>query len=551
MSANIESTGTPGVRRVPYAAIGNGFALLGLLALAIAFVPLHDDAWWPAAPQRMRWIWAAVAMTLYAAISGRLLWRSRSRPRRARDAATSGDQVLVAWASQTGFAQQLAERTAATLADAGMDVQLRELAQVDAATLATASHALFVASTTGEGDPPDPALAFVRDVLAAPATLPALQFAVLALGDREYEHFCGFGHRLDQWLRKAGATPLFDLVEVDNGDAGALRYWQHHLGLLAQQPELSDWSPVTYEPWRLRERVELNPGSVGGPVFRLSLAPPAGMQPTWQAGDIAEIGPRNAADAVASLLAALQLPAAAQVRFGDRQLALGDALSRAHLPESAAVAGLEAQALADTLKPLPHREYSIASQPSEGDLQLLVRHMRRPDGRSGLGSGWLCEHASPGATIDLRIRGNPNFHPPALQRPMILIGNGTGIAGLRAHLAARAEAGARRNWLLFGERNRGRDFLCRDDIERWQADGVVERVDLAFSRDDAKRRYVQHVLRDAADTLRTWVDDGAAIYVCGSLQGMAPGVDAVLREVLGDALVEQLLRDGRYRRDVY
>jgi sulfite reductase (NADPH) flavoprotein alpha-component len=488
-------------------------------------------------------------LAFYVVASGWLLWRSR--PRRADDAAASTTQLLVAWASQTGFAQQLAERTAATLADAGMDVQLRELARVDAALLSTTSRALFVVSTTGEGDPPDPALAFVRDVLAAPAALPSLQFAVLALGDREYDHFCGFGHRLDQWLRQAGARPLFDLVEVDNGDAGALRHWQHHLGLLAQAPELPDWSPVAYEPWRLHERIELNPGSAGGPVFHLAFAPPAGTQPAWQAGDTAEIGPRNPRAAVDALLSTLGLAAETEVRFGDSTLALGDALSRAHLPDSAAVAGLEAQALADVLKPLPHREYSIASMPHEGSLQLLIRHMRRPDGRSGLGSGWLCEHAPPGATIDMRIRGNANFHPPAPERPLILIGNGTGIAGLRAHLAARANAGAHRNWLLFGERNRDRDFHYRSDIERWQADGFIERIDLAFSRDDAQRRYVQHALRDATDTLRAWVDDGAAIYVCGSLQGMAPGVDAILREVLGEALMEQMLREGRYRRDVY
>src|SRR5690606_31056042 len=145
-----------------------------------------------------------------------------------------------------------------------MDVRLRELADVDAATLAATPRVLFVVSTTGEGDPPDPALAFVRDVLAKPVALPALEFAVLALGDRGYECFCGFGHSLDQWLRRAGAKPLFDLVEVDNGDAGALHHWQHHLGLLAQVPELPDWSPVEYEPWRLRERIELNPGSAGG-----------------------------------------------------------------------------------------------------------------------------------------------------------------------------------------------------------------------------------------------------------------------------------------------
>src|SRR5690606_29593755 len=494
--------------------------------------------------------WAGFAVTAYVIACGWLLWRSR--PRRDHDDATgNGSQVLVAWASQTGFAQELAERTAATLAGAGVPVRLRELSQVDAAMLADSPRALFVASTTGEGDPPDPALGFVRDVMATPAALPSLQFAVLALGDREYEQFCGFGHRLDQWLRQSGATPLFDLVEVDNGDAGALRHWQHHLGLLAQAPELPDWSPVAYEPWQLRERAELTPGSAGGPVFHLALSPPAGTPPHWKAGDIAEIGPRNAADAVDALLGTLGLAGDAPVTSGKQTIALRDALACAHLPEAAEVAGLDAQALPDRLKPLPHREYSIASMPHEGTLQLLVRHMRRPDGRSGLGSGWLCEHAALGSTIDLRIRANTNFHPPAPERPLLLVGNGTGIAGLRAHLAARVSAGARRNWLLFGERNRDRDFHYRDDIERWQADGFIERLDLAFSRDGDARRYVQHALHDAGDALRKWIDAGAAIYVCGSLQGMAPGVDAVLREMLGDARVEQLLLEGRYRRDVY
>jgi sulfite reductase (NADPH) flavoprotein alpha-component len=543
------STAPRSAWRVPVATLGNGLALLGVLALALAFLPLHDDPWWPAPPQRARWAWAAVTIASYAAFSSWLLWRSR--PRRAPQAATDSARLLVAWASQTGFAQQLAERTAATLIEAGMDVELRELVDVDAARLSATTRALFVVSTTGEGDPPYSTLGFVRDVLATRATLPALRFAVLALGDREYDEFCGFGHRLDQWLRQAGATPLFDLVEVDDGDPGALRHWQHHLGLLAQAPELPDWSPVAYEPWQLHERAELNSGSAGGPVFQLAVAPPNGVQAAWQAGDIAEIGPRNARQAVDALVSTLALAAETQVRFEGRLRTLGDALSRAHLPDPGAVSGLDAQALADVLKPLPHREYSIASIPREGVLQLLVRHMRRPDGRSGLGSGWLCEHAAPGATIDLRIRSNPNFHPPAPERPLVLVGNGTGIAGLRAHLAARAGAGARRNWLLFGERNGDRDFHYRGDIERWQSEGFIERLDLAFSRDDARRRYVQDALRDAAETLRTWVREGAAIHVCGSLLGMAPGVDAALRDVLGDALVEQLLREGRYRRDVY
>ena len=275
------------------------------------------------------------------------------------------------------------------------------------------------------------------------------------------------------------------------------------------------------------------------------------MQPDWQAGDIAEIGPCNPAQAVEALLAQLGLPAAAQVRFEGVDCSLREALARAHLPEPESLQGGDPQALVDSLQALPHREYSIASLPRDGSLQLLVRCMQRPDGRAGLGSGWLCQHARVGDGIALRIRGNPNFHAPAPTRPMILIGNGTGIAGLRAHLRARVDAESRRNWLLFGERNRDRDFFHRAQIERWQADGFIERLDTAFSRDGAHKHYVQDALRNAGDSLRAWVDDGAAIYVCGSLQGMAPGVDAVLREVLGDARVEQMLANGRYRRDVY
>jgi len=432
-----------------------------------------------------------------------------------------------------------------------MRVRLRALGQVDGALLAASGSALFVASTTGEGDPPDPALPFLRDVLDARTPLHGLRYAVLALGDRSYRHYCGFGHRLDQRLRQAGATPLFDLVEVDNGDNGALRHWQHHLGVVAGAPELPDWAPARYDPWRLAERRELNPGSAGAGAWHLALQPDDPGLARWQAGDIAEIGPRNAPAAVDALLAALGLRFdAAVVRDGERH-ALGDLLSRSHLPAPGVVRGSDAQALASRLEPLPHREYSIASLPRDGSLQLLVRRMQRPDGTPGLGSAWLCDHAPHGGAVDLRIRGNTNFHPPPAARPMILVGNGTGIAGLRAHLKARVVAGARRNWLLFGERNADRDFFHRDEIEAWRDSGWIERLDLAFSRDGGACRYVQDAsCRDPA-VLRRWIDDGAVVYVCGSLQGMAPGVDATLRDVLGGPRVDAMLADGSYRRDVY
>ncbi len=535
------------------AALGNGALLLCLLAIAVALLKLQPGAAWTLPSDSVRWWSAAFTVSAYVGISGWGLWRSRPRhaDEERADAQTSASRVLLAYASQTGFAQELAERSAKNLRDAGLSVQLRDLGKLETHALAGYESALFVVSTTGEGDAPDPALAFVRDAMGRPAALPSLRYGVLALGDREYDHFCGFGHALDDWLRGSGAEPLFDLVEVDNGDEGALRHWQHHLSLIAGQPDLPDWTAPAYQSWRLAERRELNPGSVGAAAFHIALVPPQDLVLQWQAGDIAEIGPRNSLAAVAALLDALSLDAATIVDRDGKRERLDEVLGRSHLLAATEAGGLDASTLAARLQPLPHREYSIASLPSDGAIHVLLRRMLRPDGSPGLGSGWLCDYAAPGGEIALRIRSNPNFHAPQPSRPLILIGNGTGAAGLRAHLKARIAAGARRNWLLFGERNADRDFFYGDELRRWRDEGFIERLDLAFSRDGGARAYVQHALAASADALRDWIEAGAAIYVCGSLQGMAPGVDAVLRETLGDSTVEQLRVEGRYRRDVY
>lgn len=418
----------------------------------------------------------------------------------ALNAPAADDALLVAYASQTGYAETLAAQTAESLRAGGLTVRVAELGQLDLARLSGYRRMLFVVSTYGEGDPPDSAAAFASQMQAPPTrALAGAQTAVLALGDSEYAHFCGFGHQLDDWLHAQGATPLFDLVEVDNDDPAALRHWQHHLGLLAGRSDLPDWQAPVYEPWRLAARTLLNPGSQGGPCYLLTLTPPTGQAAHWQAGDIAEIGPR---------------------------LELGGPLQT-------------------------HREYSIASLPQDGAIDLLVRQMRSADGGLGVGSGWLTHVAQVGEQIDLRVRSNRNFHAPDDARPMIMVGNGTGLAGLRALIKARRVAGHRRNWLIFGERNAAHDAFGRDDISVWREDGTLERVDTVYSRDQPQRRYVQHVLREEADSLRQWVAAGAAIYVCGSLQGMATGVDAALEDILGAEPLQALLHAGRYRRDVY
>ncbi|WP_245622647.1 sulfite reductase subunit alpha [Pseudoxanthomonas dokdonensis] len=521
--------------------------LVGLAAISFC---LQRGSWWIATPTMSHWVWAVAALLAYLALSA---WFTRNQRHlaEARNSATTGATITVAYASQTGFALDLAERTAQSLNDAGIDAQLVALERLDHARLGATRRLLLIASTTGEGDPPDHALKFVRQLMPQAADLHGLQYAVLALGDREYANFCAFGHQLDRWLRHAGAQPLFDLVEVDNADEGALRHWQHHLGQLSGVTDLPDWSPVDYQPWRLQRRQLLNPGSVGQPVFQLDLVPADGALPDWNAGDLVEIGPRHPSASVVALLRQATLDPEASVQVDGQARRLLDVMVAAHLPAPSEIRTLDEQALADRVKPLPHREYSLATLPSEGSARLLVRLTRHEDGSSGLGSGWLCQHADIGATIDLRVRRNPNFQPPVDAAPLILIGNGTGIAGLRAHLKHRIRQSSRRNWLLLGERQRDIDFFFSEELLAWQQAGFIERLDTAFSRDQTDRIYVQDRLRAAAGVLRQWVEDGAVILVCGSLHGMAPSVDAVLRATLGDAQVEQLIESGRYRRDVY
>ncbi|MFC4728704.1 sulfite reductase subunit alpha [Coralloluteibacterium thermophilus] len=530
------------------AVLGNGLALGLLLVMALALARLQGEALWRLPDVAARdWLLAGTVLAAYVgAVAVQVGWRRRTRRMRTPAGASDADALPIYVASQTGFADELAWRSAEALAGAGVPARVLPLSAF--APEAAPARALFVVSTTGEGDAPDGALRFVREVLAHARPLPHLRYGLLSLGDSEYAAFCGFGRRLESWLRHNGAQPLFDTVEVDNADPGALRHWLHHLGQLAGT-HLPDWEPPRYARWRLHARRLLNPGSAGAPAFHLALRPDAAPLPAWEAGDIAEVGPRHAPARVAALLAARGWDGDEEIECDGQRQPLAQVLAeREHLP---ALAGEPAPAYVARLPRLPHREYSIASVPGDGALELVVRQQRDAAGALGLGSGWLTAHAAPGEAIALRIRSNRGFHPPDPARPLILVGNGTGIAGLRAHLKARALAGARRNWLLFGERSRAHDRFFGEELAAWEADGLLARLDLAFSRDPPGRVYVQDLLAAAADPLRAWIDDGAAVYVCGSLQGMAPAVDAVLREALGEARVDALVEEGRYRRDVY
>ncbi len=514
-------------------------------------------------PDHERLAWATAVTLGYVGFCAGLYWRRKQQRKVAEKAAQSllkateaSDKkpVLIGYATQTGFAETLAWRTAETLIGGNLPVQVLPLSKVDKTILQSTDYALFIVSTTGEGDAPDSSAGFTRRIMSDDFPLGTLHYGLLALGDRSYTQYCAFGHSLDAWLRHQAAQPMFDMVDVDNGDDGALRHWQYHLARFSGNDETADWSSPPYERWRLNQRSHLNPGSPGDPAFHLSLVP-IGDNAIWQAGDIAEIGPQNAAHEIAFLLDNLKLNGHDIVNCNGEDITLEAFLSNHTLPhdsdELSKLINLSAQQLTETLKPLPHREYSIASISDDGQLDLLIRQMHYPDGRLGIGSGWLTEHAAMGSDIALRIRQNKSFHAPSDDCPLILIGNGTGLAGLRSHIKERAARGKAKIWLIFGERTVAHDFFHQEEIETWQRRGVITRLDLAFSRDQDQRIYVQDRIRDAAADIRSWANDGAAIYVCGSLQGMAEGVHKTLTDILGQEQLETMSESGRYCRDVY
>lgn len=426
----------------------------------------------------------------------------------AQEVSAATEQIWIVYASQTGQAEAIAQQTAQSLRAAHRQIHLCRIEEDWQAKVATACYVLFVVSTYGEGSAPDHAAKFVRAHLrpGAQTALQGLHYGLLALGDKAYPAFCAFGRQLDAWLQASGARPEFELIEVDRLDHAALLSWQRQLSLLgaSEAPAWNAMAQTDYSQWRFVERQCLNPNSPGNPINLVVLQTAEQDMPQWQAGDLVDV----------------LIPG-------------GDGRPRA---------------------------YSIANLPGSGRLELIVRKFIRDDGQIGVVSGWLTETAQTNDLLSIRIRSNPSFHVQQdLSRPLILIGAGTGIAGLRAHLQARAQAIAESGgsaplqsaWLFFGERSGRHDYLCRFEIEAWKKSRVLTNVDMTFSRDYPVAPYVQDSLRVQSKGVREWIERGAQILICGNAKKMALDVDKTLRQMLGSKQVDLLFESGQIRRDVF
>ncbi|GAC56808.1 putative oxidoreductase [Gordonia hirsuta DSM 44140 = NBRC 16056] len=274
------------------------------------------------------------------------------------------------------------------------------------------------------------------------------------------------------------------------------------------------------------------------------------------------------------LATALDNPVAAQLLAGERSAL--DAWSRGR--DVLDLLNLEPdwsptpEALLGELRPLAARTYSISSSPQvhADTLHLTpatVRHPATPewgDGRDrgGAASTYLADRVVPGDVVGIYLTPNKSFRLPEPDTDIIMIGPGTGIAPFRGFLHQRATVGGSgRNWLFHGARHRDQDFLYREEITALHSDGVIDRLDVAFSREQEEKVYVQHLMDGHGEEIYHWLRDGAVLYVCGDADEMANSVEEALVAILAQygphdedsarARVGELRDEGRYLRDVY
>ncbi|WP_407307289.1 PepSY domain-containing protein [Acinetobacter sp.] len=520
-----------------------------------SMLPVHRGSFFGPVYQFMAML-AALSMPLFFVTGWMLYLKRRKQKKLTQEARNSLTAVsidpnakpwLIAYATQTGISEQLAWRTATSLQEAHQPVSVKSVQHLSLDDLKNTEQVLFVASTYGTGEAPDLASSFVKKILSSKVDLSHLHYAVLALGSSDYpDTFCSFGHEIDAWLKQNGAQQLFAPIEVDNANNQQIQAWNSALAKVTKLDLQAMNIEKTFDTWTLTKRDLLNPNSLGAPAFNIELKPT--HEVSWQAGDIAEIQPGNSTERITAFLQKHQIQPKMQV--DSLQVNIEQALWDKDLTmEVEPFANMEH--LLEQLNTLPSREYSIASIPSQQVLRLVVRQKSDAQGKLGLGSGWLTRYAALNSQIALRIRTNESFHLIDDNRPVICIGNGTGLAGLMSLLHARTRQNYTQNWLIFGERQRKHDFFYQSTIEAWQTTGMLQRLDLAFSRDQEEKIYVHHKLREHAHELKVWVDNGAVIYVCGSINGMASDVDQALIDILSEAAVDRLRQEGRYRRDVY
>lgn len=530
--------------------------------------------------------------------------------------------LTILYASESGNAEALAMRAKKGAQKHGLDARVVDFADADFGLLSKAKNILVFAATWGEGDPPSRAVDFYTALMSdAAPRIEGARFAVLALGDTAYAQFCATGKAIDERLEALGGTRVFARVDLDLDYAKQAADWTEkaltelappdstgtatvvHVdfkgGALSaddDEPRFTAENPLTGE---ISTLINLNGSGSTRETWHVEIAADdAGF--SYLPGDAIGVIPENDAQLALDIAETLGLGADGESVRKLRERYDITTLSRSFVESYAKLTGrTDVAALADQkafttfsadrqlvdffqtysekltpeqlfglLRPLPGRLYSVASSPKAhpGEAHLLVGTVRWESHgrkRGGVASTYFADRRRVGDPVRVYVKPNRHFRlPEDGNRPIIMIGAGTGVAPYRAFVEERAELGAAgKSWLVFGERNFTNDFLYQLEWQDHLASGTLSRIDVAFSRDQPEKIYVQHRLWEQRADILKWVDEGAHIYVCGDEKGMARDVDVTLARILaeaargddeaGRAKLKELAKAGRYQRDVY
>lgn len=503
--------------------------------------------------------------------------------------------LLIAYGSQSGNAESLAKKLAKEAAGRGFAARAAGLDSLQPASLAAEKNVLIVTSTWGEGEMPDNAVSF-WDGLNQNGSSPKLdgmRYSVLALGDMNYaDTFCLAGRKLDERLEQLGASRIHPRVDCDVEFDELAKTWSEGVFKSLEssgpspaaapapvaspppvQEESAGYSKKNPFPAPLIGNLELNQQGSSKDTRHIAFSL-KGSGLVYETGDALGVFTQNCPEVVDAIMTAHQLDPEARVPLPDGSEApLKTALQTSYevrnllgvtpekLPSSAAE-------FVGTLRKLQPRLYSIASSPKAhpDEVHLCVGAVRyEKDGlaHKGVCSTFLADRLAIGSTTGVFVHTAKHFRVPAdATKPMIMVGPGTGIAPFRAFLEEREATGAPgKNWLFFGDQKESTDFLYRSQIQGWHKSGFLTRLDLAFSRDQSEKIYVQTRMLENAAELWRWLEEGAHFYVCGDASRMAKDVDAALHTIIQQqggksadeaaAYVADLKKTKRYARDVY
>ncbi|TXX59551.1 assimilatory sulfite reductase (NADPH) flavoprotein subunit [Vibrio cholerae] len=543
-------------------------------------------------------------------------------------ASAASGKLTIIFASQTGNAKGVAQALLKEAQAAGIQAQLFDASDYKGKDLAKETHVIFVASTNGEGEAPDNALALHEFLKSKKAPkLPNLKYGVLGLGDSSYQFFCQTGKDFDQFLENLGAQRLVERLDADVDYQAAATEWRKQV-LSILKDELTGAAAVTsVATFAVSQTAESHyskeqpytaslstsqkiTGRDSGKDVRHIEIDLADSGITYQPGDALGVWYENRPQLVNALLDSVGLSGHEEVQVDGETLSLYSALTHhyeitaanpqlvaqfAELAQSEKLTSLaqdkealreyatrtqvidvlreekvtlSATQLLSLLRRLTPRLYSIASSQSEVGEEVhltvgVVEYEYEGEQRLGGASSFLAHQLEEGAPVKVFVEHNNNFKLPSDDNaPLIMVGPGTGIAPFRSFIQERENRGAAgKNWLLFGDRTFTQDFLYQVEWQKYLKSGVLNRLDVAFSRDQHEKVYVQHRLLEQADLVWQWLQEGAYFYVCGDASRMAKDVHQALITVVeqqgglnreqAEEYVSELRKAKRYQRDVY